>query len=96
MGLKEVPDFTLASDTTVTPPRAQYPAMVSKAQKRKPPRYAGFANACNTRQRIIITLNEQVSGSSPLVGSLQCSLTPALSFAVPWRLVPACGTRDQP
>src|ERR687894_437386 len=38
-------------DTTLTPLRAQRPATLSKPEKEKRLRYAGFANVCNTRQR---------------------------------------------
>jgi hypothetical protein len=55
-------------DTTLTSPRAQYSATHGKSQKRKPLRYEESeapANPCNT---LCLTRNEQVSGSSPLVG----------------------------
>ncbi len=57
-------------DTTLTPPGTQYGATHGKVGQRKPLSMGDLqarANPCNTR---IITRNEQVSGSSPLVGSL--------------------------
>jgi hypothetical protein len=39
-------------DTTLIPPRAQYRAIQGKPQKRKPLRYAGFANVCKSLQRL--------------------------------------------
>jgi hypothetical protein len=37
-------------DTNLTPPRTQYRATLCKPQKRKPLRYAGFANRCKALQ----------------------------------------------
>jgi hypothetical protein len=44
------PKEPLPVDTTLTPLRAQHPATGSKAQKRKPLRYAGFATVCNPQK----------------------------------------------
>jgi hypothetical protein len=54
-------------DPSLTLTRVQYPARGGNAGNRKPVTYAEFANPCNTYW---LTRNEQVSGSSPLVGSL--------------------------
>ena len=40
-----------------------------QAGEEKPLIYAGFAILCKVLQLIIITRNEQASGSSPIVGS---------------------------
>jgi hypothetical protein len=47
----------------------------SKPEKKKPLVYAEFAILCEALQRIIITRNEQVSGSSPLGGSTKTPQT---------------------
>ena len=50
MDLKEVPDFALAPDTNLAPPRAQHPAMPGKPgkknglDKRNPQSYAKPCN----------------------------------------------------
>jgi hypothetical protein len=54
-------DLTLA--------RTQHAATPGKLEKRKPLTYADFASPCNAAQRQTAHSYEQVSGSSPLVGS---------------------------
>ena len=53
-----------APDTILIPPGTQYGAIQCNPENRNRLRYQGFATFC------IITRNEQVSGSSPLVGSI--------------------------
>jgi hypothetical protein len=48
----------------------QYPAIVGITEQRNPFVYAGFANPSNAQQPLTAHRHEQVSGSSPLVGSL--------------------------
>jgi hypothetical protein len=51
--------------------RTQYPAIVGNRGNKKPLIYAGFASLCNAQQLPTAhSYLEQVSGSSPLVGSL--------------------------
>jgi len=58
-------------DPSLTLTRMQYPAIVSNRENRKPLNYAGLANSCNPQQPLTThSYLEQVSGSSPLVGSL--------------------------
>ena len=53
------------------PPGTQYGATLSNPVQRKPLRYAVFARLCTPLQRLMDhSYLEQVSGSSPLVGSL--------------------------
>jgi hypothetical protein len=54
----------------LTPPGAQYGAILGKAEKRKRLRLAGFATPSKPLQHLNYhSYLEQVSGSSPLVGS---------------------------
>ena len=52
-----------------TPPSAQSPATVGKPEKRKRLKYAVLQAPANAFSALITTRDEQVSGSSPLVGS---------------------------
>ena len=54
----------------LTPLGARYGATACKRGRRNRLTYAKFANLCKALQRLVITRNEQVSGSGPLVGSL--------------------------
>jgi hypothetical protein len=44
--------LTKCVDTTLTPPRAQSGAILSKPENRYPLRYAAFANLCKPLQRL--------------------------------------------
>ncbi len=50
--------------------RTQCPAIMGNTGNRKPVACTEFANPCNSQQPRLRTRNEQVSGSSPLVGYL--------------------------
>ena len=57
-------------DTTLIPPREQYGATLSKVEKRNRLRYGDLQTCATPSNALPHTRNEQVSGSSPLVGSL--------------------------
>jgi hypothetical protein len=58
-------------DPSLTLARTQYAAIVSNTGNRKPLTYAVIASQCNAQQPPTAHSKlEQVSGSSPLVGSL--------------------------
>src|SRR5215216_3806039 len=60
-------------DPSLTLTRTQHPAIVSNPENRKRFTYARFASVCNAQQPLTAhSWLEQVSGSSPLVGSLFC------------------------
>jgi hypothetical protein len=64
-------------DTTLIPPGTQYGATEGKLVQRKPFIYAEIARLCKPLQRLTDhSYLEQVSGSSPLVGSLFCRQNP--------------------
>ena len=75
---------------TLVPPGTQYRATLSNPEQRKPLRYAQIASPCIPLQRLMDhSYLEQVSGSSPLVGSLSQSATPIARWChFPRRLTP--------
>ena len=58
-------------DPSLSLTRTQHLAILGNRENRKPFTYARFASVCNAQQPLTDSRNEQVSGSSPLVGSLQ-------------------------
>src|SRR5215212_3630771 len=68
-GRRTIHGLLTTLDPSLTLTRMQYPAIPGNRGNRKRPIYAGYAIPCNPRQPLTHTRNEQVSGSSPLVGS---------------------------